>query len=357
MTYEPPSLGNTTPSTFPNLSSAERNKIRQFVSPYRHWLALEIYECFQTLKLDTTTISISVNHSSFEVSLSSLDKFVSGITTIVTLEESCAVNGYRKQANLLGKEIVKTAQLAREMDRFLFPDGIEGGACYHQLPSRSKSGTRERPGFYVLGKTDGLLLMPVLVSDFKNMDLDIAREETIAYAVSCLEGCTDKCAVILGLAMTCKDIELFVCVGHSKKMMAMKVCTVNIASHDDLRKFLCVLYGCVHSLLKNPIETDTSSAITSQCSGDHTLLSSRVIKCSNGIVHKYYDAEEFDQCLPNIDFIASLGEYALPGVQCRKLSPDGRFQVLEYDYLDGSHVPNSIDQVATIIRILSKIHD
>ncbi len=33
---------------------------------------------------------------------------------------------------------------------------------------------------------------------------------------------------------------------------------------------------------------DTSSAL---CSGDHTLLSSRVIKCSDGIVvHKYYDA-------------------------------------------------------------------
>lgn len=73
-------------------------------------------------------------------------------------------------------------------------------------------------------------------------------------------------------------------------------------------------------------------------------------------VHKYYDSQEFDCCPPNIDHIKSFGEYALPNVKCDLLSTDKRFQMLEYDYVDGSHKPDKDEHITTIFTILGKIH-
>ena len=257
-----------------------------------------------------------------------------------------------------------TTQLAREFDRFLFPteeDTMSGG-CYHQLPSRMKSSTPERPDMYILSKANSHLFMPVMVSKMVSdrTAFDAALEETIAYAITCLEGSIgSSSSVILGLPMTRQKAQLLVCIGCAGKMLVMQVCEAHFTS-INLKSFLCTVYGCVHSLLKRPIMTEEPCVTTLKCDGQHTLLSwsSRVFKChSTGKVHKLYDNEEFYQCSPQYEFIKSLGEHALPGVQHSNLSQDGRFQMLEYDFVEGTDEPDSISQVATIIKILGKIHD
>ena len=54
-------LGSVCPSSFAKGSSSALNKKGLLVSPYRQRIALEIYELFETLKLNDSDIRMSVN--------------------------------------------------------------------------------------------------------------------------------------------------------------------------------------------------------------------------------------------------------------------------------------------------------
>lgn len=136
----------------------------------------------------------------------------------------------------------------------------------------------------------------------------------------------------------------------------MEVCDATIKNNSTFKSFLRTVHACVHSLIKKPIVTQESHRFTPECDGDHTPLSTRVVKCSTGKVHKYYDNMRW-HAKPNYEIIISLGEHALPGVVCRPLSVDKRFQLLEYWYIEGTHRPGSIRQVARSIAILGKLHE
>ena len=280
-----------------------------------------------------------------------LDKFVRNI--MLTVNPKQATRGYKKQHKLLDCEVVMTAQLAREFDRFLFHKG-SGGGCYHQIGSRLNKQQPERPDIYVLSKTENEeLMMPVLVSDFKTDKFESAYDETIAYVTTCLQNTSLGQYLILGLPMTRGKVQLLICVDHLDGVYVMEVCEAAIKNDRTLRVFLSTVYCCVHSLIQNPIVISKFPCFN-HSHDDECPLSSRVL-CSAGKVYKYYDSE-FLCAKPNLKFIASLGQYALPQVKCYMLSEDERFQKLEYEYVEGSHEPRNIHQVAMIIAILGKIH-
>lgn len=346
--YDKVTLGSTTPSKFPFLPLGAKDKKRELVPLYRHWFALELYDVFHTLELDNP-----INGSEISVPRHSLDRFVSKLTTIYNPIRVPDCDGYMRQPGLHDRELFYSPQLAREFDRFLFRDENDKGACYHQLSSRGQ----ERPDLYVLQMKNATPVMPVLVSDFKCTEMEHAKDETVAYAISSLEVCTDRCAVVLGLPATRYDMSLLVCIGYHGKMLVMEVCTVNVCNEDSMKKFLSTVYYAVYRLLNNTIVTEGSRAIHTICEFRHQALSgsTRVVKCNSGVVHKYYDTEYFEKCSPQVDIINSLN--ALRNASVRNLSFDGRFQQLDYKYIDGSHEPANSRQVAMIISILHTIHE
>ena len=348
--YDPVSLGSTTPSTFSTSPEKTKCSKREIVPLYRHWFAIELYKYFCT---ETNT----VNQYTPSVPQRSLNHFVAMIGVITN--PTSTTTGYMSQG-LSACEVFTTAQLARELDRFLFDDHTKlEGTCYHQMCSRLQTATPERPDLMVFSMAQqGTLVMPVVVGDFKKKgDFAAAKDQTIAYAISSLEKCTRRCTVVLGLPLTSVEMGLFVCVGH-RKMMAMEVCKVQVENTEDLKRFCCTVFCAVHSLVRHPIETRYSNALTVTPDGegqDVAELSARAVRC-NGMVQKYYDTKREPWCVPNLELIQSLGEYGLSSPSVHMLSGDGRLQRLDYKYVEGSHSPHNAAQVAQIILGLDKIH-
>ena len=341
------------PSEYALKPPSEREKLIETttVSPYQHWFALEAYNYFH--KLQRGGESIPVNSTLVSPSEDQLENFVRNIVLIVYPTKQ-AIFGYRRQHDLLTREVVMTAQLAREFDRFLFHEK-SGGGCYHQIGSRLFSTQPERPDIYVLSKNQNdELMMPVLIGDFELEKFELAYTETIAYVRTCLQNISvEPYTLILGLPMTRYKVELLICVNHPDGVYVMSVCEAVISTDYIMRAFLRTVYCCVHSLIQNPIVISKFPCFNRSHDDEHTM-SSRVLHFA-GKVYKYYDSK-FLRAKPNLDFIVSLKEYALPQVKCHDLSEDKRFQQLEYEYVKGSHEPRSIHQVAMIIKILAKIH-
>ena len=127
----------------------------------------------------------------------------------------------------------------------------------------------------------------------------------------------------------------------------------------ELEKFCCILYGCVHYLIDNPIRHEPFK-MAIRCDkaseGDHEVLNHRVVKCKTGKVHKFYDTEEYEQAVPNYDLVKRLE--LLPDVGITSLSKDGRFSRLDYTYLEQDpykRFPKLKDYVP-LLKQLSKLH-
>lgn len=66
---------------------------------------------------------------------------------------------------------------------------------------------------------------------------------------------------------------------------------------------------------------------------------------------KIFDNSDY-RISPNVELICISG---IKTVQ-RKLSSDGRFVSIEYDYIQGNHKPRSLKQFAGVTRMLHKVH-
>lgn len=106
----------------------------------------------------------TVNKYTASVPKSSLDQFVHMIGVITN--PTSTTTGYISQKGLSEFEVFKTAQLARELDRFLFDDDKKRDGTYHQMCSRWRSSSPERPDLMVFSMSQhGTLVMPIVVSD------------------------------------------------------------------------------------------------------------------------------------------------------------------------------------------------
>ena len=86
-----------------------------------------------------------------------------------------------------------------------------------------------------------------------------------------------KSIVFLGLPYAFSEIALKVYVGYEQKVLEMNICSCSVKREvdDEVKRFFCTLYGCVHSLIVSPIRSQYQSVDPFCCDGDHHVLSHR----------------------------------------------------------------------------------
>ena len=83
------------------------------------------------------------------------------------------------------------------------------------------------------------------------------------------------------------------------------------------------------------------------------------IYLADGKVYKLYDTDKRPYAKPNVMVIEEvLGKTYLSGIKEIRLSKDGRFQCLQYDYIEASRTSDlSIDDFRPIMKTLDILHD
>ena len=377
--YRPPSLG-VSPSYGVNQRSCWGKK-RVEVPQFHHHFAVEARCAYERIKFEGDTIQVSIRGDSFEVNKQLLMEFITEFQVLSNLEKqkhgSISDGGYMSlsQGALLQEEQTKTALAVRAIDRFLFPNNelkLKGG-CYHQLSSRVITSKPESPDVMVVGLNhDCCPTFPVLYGDWKNEQFEKAVVESCLYAITGMES-QQKSIVFLGLPYAFSEIALKVYVGYEQKVLEMDICSCSVKREvdDEVKRFFCTLYGCVHSLIVSPIRSQYQSVDPFCCDGDHHVLSHRhmerrhlfsyfsqsshgihlprVIHCvEENVVRKYYDSS-FHREL-NID--ANV-KYIL-NATTEKLND--QVTVLKYPFLPGGHEPQSIEHIVSVIFKLNAIH-
>ena len=134
--------------------------------------------------------------------------------------------------------------------------------------------------------------------------------------------------------------------------LEIKICEVPVMSLE-LRQLLITLYGCVHSLIAQPLN-DSDSLAGKCCDGQHSLLnyykSPTVIYCKRrDMVMKFYD-KDFENS-PKEELLKAVD---LPQASLHSLND--RITILECIFIHGTHYPWNIRQVITLIRKLYNLH-
>lgn len=148
--------------------------------------------------------------------------------------EHCEVanGGILQQRSLCSQEMPFTALFLRALDRFLFED-ICSGACLHQGPVRKHKGQQGNPelsDLYNMSLDEEFKpYTPVMVSDMKVSDSEMARKETALYANCCMHMHIAS-PLILGFPVTKNSAELFIFVPVNNGWCGIQVA----ALPDDL---------------------------------------------------------------------------------------------------------------------------
>lgn len=134
--------------------------------------------------------------------------------------------------------------------------------------------------------------------------------------------------------------------------LEIKVCEVPVMS-NELRHLLITLYGCVHSLIVQPVN-DPDSLTRKCCDGEHSLLSlsekPAVIHCKErNMVLKFYDTD-FEQP-PKEELLKAVD---LPRASLRSLND--RIKILECEYVRGVNYPWNIHQVTALLQKIHQLH-
>ena len=103
---------------------------------------------------DPTFPSPIESQDKMEIKCDSIKRIVNCVKSISLLPTTGSlfqrpVRGIFSERSLQSTELTLTALLARELDRFPFPDPSVG-ACLHQFPVHIRSGTPERADIYIV---------------------------------------------------------------------------------------------------------------------------------------------------------------------------------------------------------------
>lgn len=284
---------------------------------------MELLRLFEfPFEKDTTEI----NGVTLSIDMTSVEKFYEALLATKYIANSELSVYLLKEQNEM--EQASTAIIARNLDRFLFPDRMcHLAASYHQLPSRkfpNKLGSAEAPDLYVLKTEKNLPLVPILFGDWKRDNFESARIETDAYASTVQETCYPKVSanLLLGLAGTPDIYQLSLYTPCAAHLHVIPINKVVITEKDKFLRFLAVLYAACHSLIEKPIVGTTSCDIQINCcDSDHEHLGgslnekgqmikcARVIHCkTKGTVWKYYDTK--DESVTNLNVVGYHEQFA-----------------------------------------------
>ena len=287
-----------------------------------------------------------------------LARFVKDINAIVSLphQRRQHVFGYQSDLKLLSKELTLTALISRALDRFLISDeNVSLGACFHQIPITAHGSSVDRPDIYVLTLESGKPVDAIALGDIKVKDDKASLHETIAYVVKAANMYKDS-RVIIGISITLKSLTLLVCQETGRKKVQI-IKALNEVSYNNLKEFACMLYASIHYLIEYPIFSSFYPiSVKCKMGGTHKALnnSRRVVKCSTGKVHKFYDHDEYDanDVVSNFELIQKFN--LLPEVELIELSSDGRFEQMDYKYIEA--VDATPEHVVLLVRKLALLH-
>ena len=348
-----PQLASVIGSTASHATFKEVQKQTVELDLHCHWLALKLYSVFRSPCIrDGARIEVKINDEFTEaISILSLSRMVSAYQSIAG---SHITRGGKEE-----EERAVTAQLARELDRYLFPDVFAAKAgFYHQFPFYGRS---ERGDGMVLLEEGGLVKdkKSPLVYDFKPSNLKRAKEESIAYISREIQVHTQY-PVSLCFFPTCSDIIFGLILNLEKKIGIAEICQVAVSDTEHMKKLFIALRAGIKYLLKCPISYSDSTICPriDLSFGNKSILS----RCGNyrafrseNFVYKLFDTESGEK--PNAELLKSTGYFE--DVTVTQLSSDGRFLCLTYKYIEGKvgSYNASPQKFAAVAKTLKVLHD
>ena len=308
---------------------------RQNVHVYYHWFAVILNDRW--------------NDSGAEQLQDCLSPFMCQVKgdQLDFLVESLLVNKSERNAE---NEYKMSSRLCRALDRFFFDDEQKNiGACLSQYPVKNT-----RTDFSVLQLKSGQSVRAVLYSDFKPSNIDKATIASQCYFVNANEDGTTY-PWCLGLPCTADKMVLQLYMVANRKMLSIDVAEAQVFNDAKFKKFLKILYGAVHWLLKNKNDSNAPLA----CNPTKQLIlrdnfakhpSDRVF-CDVKTVYKIYNTTNRTK-LPNLELMKHLGYFANLNLQ----QIGKNHQLLSYQMLKGNLTPVSIKQIYSAAQIIENIH-
>ena len=201
-------------------------------------------------------------------------------------------------------------------------------------------------------------MAPVLVSDVKLNELQVAKKETTLYSVTCAESLDAKTfPVLLAIPGTIVKTALQVHVFADGNILIIPV----IESDIDDRALLCSLYAAIQYICCHPLSTKPQDQPMSLkkwecvplCDNDKREKCRVFCRSDKRTVYKLFDTIFDCNSHPNFDLLQKL---QLGGLDKQNLTIDERCVMIQYDYIEGDHNPQRLRQFAGVCRKLHKVH-
>lgn len=328
-------IGSTTAS---QVKTEEVTKSTVDLDLHCHWLALELYNQFNTNIENNEKIVVKIDNFTDTIQPSSLSRMVRKFQKIA--------KSHKSRASEVQWEQILTAQIAREFDRYLFTDDDKAG-FYHQLPyySNLQRGGPQKGDGMVVPHVDDIVdfKKSVLVYDFKPSDLGAAKTESIAYISRMLSFHTKSTfPVYLALFPTCFEISFTFVLNLPDHMGFAEICRVTVDDDTNMKKLFVSLHAGINYLVHHPISYTDVAVIEPKMDLQFTVLESLwwrkresyKIFHHEGYVYKLFDTHS---CMKSNRKVLDMVDY-FEDLSLENLSNDGRFQCLRYKFIHGDDI-------------------
>lgn len=330
---------------------------------YSHWFATDMYEISIKLK-DSIESSNTISVEGRMYSLPPIDTLTKCATEFKNIVLFCTRPTDSSTSTLLHFK-VRThedtfSSLLTPVFHNLFGTVLNVSVLSQLIIRIRNDDSRQfdKPDHTIAATVDGVPVKFIGVSDSKRLDAEEGKNQVHAYRLA-----LESRELFLGLTITRNSMALQVFMGLDSKLSVIDICGVNGYEENELKIFLGTLYTAVQALAESPIEAPVSSFTVKCCGNDvvqdmtarHINLSRSdggclVLHCiTTKMVRKYYDK--------NYHYIPS--EDAISFIPSSKfLNPQGgRYQILQYPYIEGHHTLETPVQAAAAVRELNKFHE
>ena len=290
---------------------------------YAHWFCLEVYDVFCSPPDDAAK------------------DFFSIFQKIMTTPSERMFQHY---------ELTYSSMLGRELDRYLF-ETRERGCVLHQPVLAGER--RNCPDGYVAKLKDSKPSQPLLVYDFKKQNMETSGTESLGYCEVVISN-MEYVQPLFIMPCTQTDVALSLC--WPKK--SGKFAQINICEGKASANYFKAVKYAVNSF-DFPSCHFEIQPIQGTKLEDQLVKSRDNIYRAGGKVYKLYDTFDKPYAKPNKMVIEELlGKTYLSGIKETRLSKDGRFQCLQYDYIEAGNTSDlSIDDFRPIMKTLDTLHE
>ena len=327
----PPAPSYIIPSSVSEAASKQPHTILKYSDEfplYVHWFCLQVYDVFCSPPDDAAKNFFSIfqeimNTSSEEIFQSD--------------------------------ELTYSSMLGRELDRYLFETKEHGCVLHRPVLAGSQ---KNRPDGYVVKLTNYKPSKPLLVYDFKKQNMRTSATESLGY-----------CEVVISNMKYLQPLFIMPC---TQTDVALSLCWPKKLTEKSKKQFALInicegkVSANYFNAIKHAVDTFSFPACYFEIQPiEGTKVQKNLVKnkdniyLADGKVYKLYDTDKKPYAKPNVMVIEEvLGKTYLSGIKEISLSKDGRFQCLQYDYIEARRTSDlSIDDFRPIMKTLDILHD